>query len=279
VTVLVGTNYYAATGHAGRRQGRAIRALRTVPGVHAVNLQWPDDIFEVEAITTLPVLRQDSRTVSGRRGPRKPIVNEMLDELARAAAGRGCEYFVYTNSDIEITPAAIAVIETMRRRGLGFTRTELDPATGVRLGTMRFGIDAFAFDVDWWYAHRHRFRAYIAGEPVWDNVYLAVLLSHSDGALIDEEGMLLHEQHASPWKTSPFSDYTWFLAALDRPYFAQWARFHTEWTRRPMAAADVCTLREQIFTVAQLRRGRVIQWGRVLKAWFRYAAQLRHRQS
>lgn len=281
MTVLVGTNFYAATGDAGRRQDRAIRALRALRGVHTVNLQWADDVVEVEAIPMLPVLRRDSRTVSGRRGPRKPIVCEMLDGLAGAAARGGCEYFVYINSDIEITPRAIAVIETKRLEGLGFTRTDRDTATNAPLGTMRFGVDAFAFAVDWWYAHRHRFRPYIVGEPVWDNVYLSILLTHSDGQLIDDVGLLLHEQHPSPWTASPFNDYTWFLAALDRPYFAQWAKFHAEWTRNleeSAVAPDVRAMRERIFAVAEIRRGRFVQWGRILKAWLRYNAQQRQRQ-
>ncbi len=280
MTVLVGMNFYAVTGDAGRRQERAIRALHALADVRTVNLQWRDDVFEVAGIPALPVLRADSRTVSGREGRRKPIISEMLDALAVVAADHRCRSFLYANSDIEITPAAIALIEGSQRDGFAFMRTDLDPETGIAVGTMRFGVDAFAFDVSWWRRHRHRFRSYIAGEPVWDNVYLSVLLTHGDAELIDQKGMILHEQHASPWKTSPFNDYTWFLAALDRPYFTQWARFHAEWTRLPEASVDapaVEALRVRIFTLNELHRGRVVQWGRMLKARFRYSVQQRRR--
>ena len=282
MTVLVGMNFYRAAGDPGRRQERAIRALRALPDVCVVNLQWRDEPFEVDGIPTRAVLQANSRTISGREGRRKPIISEMFDALAVAAAEHRCRYFIYANSDIEITPQAISLIDGSARDGFAFVRTDLDPETGVPLGPMRFGVDAFAFSVAWWGLHRHRFRAYIAGEPAWDNVYLAVLLTHSNGELIDQQGMVLHQRHDSPWMKSPFDDYTWYLAALDRPYFALWARFHADWVRlveTPAVESAMRALRGRIFTIDELRRGRVVQWGRALKARVRYAVQQHRRRS
>lgn len=278
MTVLIGMNFYRATGGAGRRQERAIRALRALRDVRAVNLQWPDDVYDVDGIPSRPLLCTDSRTVSGREGRRKPVVSEMLDLLAAEAVAAGCRYFVYANSDIAVTPQAVALIAASTGQGLAFVRTEVDPATGAALGAMRFGVDAFAFEASWWQRHRRRFRPYIAGEPVWDNVYLAILLTHSNAELIDRPGMILHEQHDSPWQGSPFDHYTWYLAALDRPYFTLWARFHAEWAPLAETSANeaaIRALRARIFTVRELHRGRAIQWARALKAWVRYAVQQR----
>lgn len=281
MSVLVGMNFYAAQGDAGRRQDRAIAALRALPGTPCVNLQWPDGRFDVSGIETLAMLHRDARTVSGRDGRRKPIVADMLDVLAGAAAMRGCSHFLFANADIEITPAAMALINERQCDGYAFVRTDLDPETHGPVGQMRYGVDAFAFDVRWWSRHRRRFRAYIAGEPVWDNVYTAILLTHSDGAIVDREGLMLHERHESPWRRSPYDDYTWYLAALDRPYFSLWTAFHAEFMIQSAEhpdAAVVNGLGHRVFDAAALRRGRVVQFFRATKARARYAVQgLRHR--
>ncbi len=278
MSVLVGMNFYAAQGDAARRQDRAIAALRVLRGTPCVNLQWPDGRFDVAGIETLAVLHRDARTVTGRDGRRKPIVPDMLDILADAAPARGCSHFLFANADIEITPAAIALIDETPRDGYAFVRTDLDPETHLSAGQMRYGVDAFAFDVRWWGRHRHRFRAYIAGEPVWDNVYTAILLAHSDAAFVDREGLVLHERHESPWRDSPYDAYTWYLAALDRPYFSLWATFHAELTLLGAALADpmaVDALRRRVFDPAALRHGRVVQCLREAKARVRYAVRRR----
>lgn len=277
MSVLVGMNFYPATGDAGRRQDRAIDALRGLANVSAVNLQWSDDVFAVEGISTVARLERDSRTVSGRPGRRKPILSEMLQVLATEAVARGCRQFLFANADIEITPGAIAETARDAAEGCVFVRTDLDPVTRAPLGVMRFGVDAFAFDLGWWQRHRKRFRAYIAGEPVWDNVYTAILLTHSNARFLDRAGLVLHERHESPWRGSPFDDYTWYLAALDRLYFSQWAVFHAELTQLaetgPPDPAAVQALRERVFTPRALRRGRPLQWARALKARLRYAVR------
>ena len=274
MSVLIGMNFYAAQGDAGRRQDRAIAALRALRGTPCVNLQWPDGRFDVPGIETLATLRRDARTVTGRDGRRKPIVPDMLDILADAASARGCLHFLFANADIEITPAAIALIDEAPRDGYAFVRTDLDPETHASIGQMRYGVDAFAFDVRWWGRNRHRFRAYIAGEPVWDNVYTAILLTHSDAAFVDREGLVLHERHESPWRDSPYDDYTWYLAALDRPYFSLWSTFHAEFMALGAAgvgADAVDAMRDRLFDASRLGGGRVVQFLRAAKARARYA--------
>lgn len=278
MSVLVGMNFYPATGDAGRRQQGAIDALRRLPEATVVNLQWPDARFDVEGIRTLPVLRRDSRRATGRDGRRKPIVSEILHALAREAEAAGCRYFLFANADIEITAEALAYVERQSRDGYALLRTDFDAATKRPLGLMDSGTDAFVFAVDWWQRHAHRFRPYIAGEPVWDNVYTAVLLVHSNAELVQRSGLVLHERHDAPWRNSPFDEYTWLLAALDRPYFSLWAAFHAELVQRREEAPspeELHGLRERVFTAAALRHGRLLQLGRVVKAHARYAMRRR----
>src|SRR5216110_2736024 len=123
--VTIGTRFYPAAADAERRQQRARDALVALAGVHRVNLQFTDEAYRPEGFETRAVLRADSRTVTGGGRVRKPIVREMFEALAAAAAANGDRYFAYLNADIEVSPAAIARIVDGRRDGYAFCRMDL----------------------------------------------------------------------------------------------------------------------------------------------------------
>jgi hypothetical protein len=223
--IAIGTQFYPATEDAGRRQHRAREALLALDGVAPINLQFADERFSPEGFRTLPVLREDSRTVTGSHSRRKPIVSEMFDALANAAATEGCRYFAYLNADIEVSPAAIARIESSGRDGYAFCRVDVDPITRAELRVQIFGLDMFAIDVAWWQRHRRRFRRYIAGEPYWDNVYAAILCSHGEAEVVHDAPGIFHENHAAVRGADIFADYNGYLAALDAPYFSRWTAY------------------------------------------------------
>src|SRR5205814_1189457 len=79
-----GTHVHPATGEAERRQQNGLQSLRSLRNVVPMNLQFHDrvDLRNADGLETHPVLRQDSRTVSGRDGVRKPVVSEMFQRLA-----------------------------------------------------------------------------------------------------------------------------------------------------------------------------------------------------
>ena len=87
------------------------------------------------------------------------------------------------------------------------------------------GLDLFAVDAAWWRRERRRFRPYIAGEALWDNVYAALLCSHGRAAIVDERALIFHEQHGAGWGSGLYTDYNGYLAALDAPYFSRWAAY------------------------------------------------------
>lgn len=227
MSILLGVNSFPARGDGGRRQAEALGAWRALSGVHLANLQWADDVYEVDGFETAPVLAADSRTATGLGGRRLPLVSECFDRLEAMARERGLRWFAYANSDIAYTQGAIDRIVTDRRQGYAFCRMDFDAETGGDVEMVTAGVDAFAVDVDWWRANRHRFRAYIGGEPIWDNVYAAILLAHSDAVLVHREPLVRHERHpAGDWRASPYAPYLNYLAALDRPYFTLWAVWH-----------------------------------------------------
>jgi hypothetical protein len=208
--IAIGTQFYPAEADSERRQARARAALLELDGVVPINLQFVDERFEPEGFRTLPVLRQDSRTVTGAAGARKPVVSEMFDALADAARTSGCRYFAYLNADIEVTPAALAPILAGDRDGYAFSRTDVDGVTGAEIGVQIFGLDMFAIDAGWWARERRRFRPYIAGEACWDNVYAALICAHGRGDIINERPGIFHEHHPAVWNDGPFAEHNGF---------------------------------------------------------------------
>src|SRR5262249_2889035 len=159
--------FYAGGPDAARRQAQCAASLRALRDADLVNVQWRDEVFETPDIETLPVLDRDAASVVGIAGRRKPIVADLLDALARAAAARGLRYFTLVNGDIVVTQAAVDRVRGEGRQTYAFSRMDVD-AAGADAGIVVWGIDAFAFDVDWWQAHRHRFRTYVLGEVCFD---------------------------------------------------------------------------------------------------------------
>jgi hypothetical protein len=223
--ITIGTRYYPAAAAAERRQRLSRDSLLALPDVHRVNLQFTDETFRPEGFETRAVLGRDSLTETGRGGVRKPIVSEMFDALADAAAAHGARYFVYLNADIEVSPAAISRIERGGRDAYAFCRMDLAPGSRAEHSVLLLGLDMFAVDVDWWRRERRRFRPYIAGESLWDNVYAAIVCSHGRAEIVDESPGIFHEQHPAGWGGGPFADYNGYLAALDAPYFSRWAHY------------------------------------------------------
>ncbi|MFL5383118.1 MAG: hypothetical protein ACJ8GN_11425 [Longimicrobiaceae bacterium] len=279
MSVLLGVNAFPAGGEGGGRQSRALATWRALAGVRLANLQWADGACEVEGFATHPVLRADARTVSGRRGRRLPVLNEAMDRLAELAEEAGCGWFAYANSDVAYTQAAVDRMAAGGEDGLAFSRMDVDPATGRDLEMVTAGVDVFAVSTAWWRAHRRRFRAYLGGEPVWDNVYTAILLAHGRALLLNREPLIRHERHSGgDWSRSPYARYLNHLAALDRPYFTLWAAYHAglEALRaRGAAEAEELRLQREVFSRRPSPLERAVQAGRVVKAVLRRAARRR----
>ena len=275
MAILLGTQVYPARGDAARRQADALQSWRRLPDVHPLNLQFTGtaDPVEVEGFETLTALRLDSVAVSGRSGIRKPIASEVFTVLAAAAADRKCDYFVFLNSDIQPMPA---LIERLHEGGLdayAVSRMDVDLVTGRDRSIQIAGIDGFAIRPAWWRAEGWRFRPYVLGEPVWDNVYCAQVLCHGRATLLNREPLLRHEWHPTQWKASPFAHYTQLLSALDAPYFSLWYAYWDQLRGLREAGAsaeDELALQRELFVWRPTLRSRVVQLGRGLKAHLRH---------
>ena len=225
--MLVGTHVHPATGDAERRQRRALDVLRAVSPVAPINLQFADgrSLQETAGFETMPVLHDDSRGITGRDGTRKPIVSEMFTRLAELARARGVRCFAFTNSDILFTPSAFERLPGGSLNACVLSRTDVDPVTGRDIGPLVHGADVFVVDASWWLDNRARFRPYIVGEGVWDNVYSAQLLCWAGGLLLNRDPLVRHEAHPIVWRDSPFAEHNGILGALDRMYFSRWVMY------------------------------------------------------
>lgn len=279
MSVLLGVNAFPAPGEAGARQARALESWRALTGVRLANLQWADAPFAVDGFATHPVLAGDSRTASGRPGPRKPLVSEAFARLAEIAAREGCAWFGYANGDIHWTQAAVDLAGARGLEAVAFSRMDVDPESGRELEMVSAGVDAFVLSVAWWRRHRHRFRPYIGGEPVWDNVYAALVLRHARAELVNREPLVRHARHpAGDWRASPFSRYVAYLAALDRLDFTRWAVYHHHLLRlreRGAGADEERRLQRAVFRRAEPLSGRLLQGARALRARAAYLARAR----
>ena len=273
--IAIGTQFYPAEAGGERRQSRSRASLLKLDGVVPINLQFVDGTYRPDGFRTLPVLRQDSRTITGATGgARKPIVSEMFDALAGVARAEGCRYFIYLNNDIEVTPAALATVIGGDRDGYAFSRMDVDPSTGAELGVQIFGLDLFAVDAGWWTRERRRFRPYIAGEPCWDDVYAAMICAHGRGEIVNERPGIFHERHPTLWHDGPFAEHNGFLATLDAPYFSRWCHYaaRIDESRKAGTPMDRRRLARETLDDARLSAGETVRHAaRQLRARFRYA--------
>ena len=271
--VVLGTQLYPGSPDAMRRQDQAIDALLGLRDVSLVNLQWTDEVYERPEIETLAVLHQDSRSVTRLPVRRKPIMPELFDALAGAAAARGARYFGFVNADIVVSQAAIDVITREQRDAYAFSRLEIEPGTGRALHLVLNGLDLFVFEVTWWRRQRHRFRSYVLAEWFYDCVFGALIACHGDGLILNRDGEIRHEAHPQVAPSGMLAHYNGYLAALDAPYFSLWVKYRhrlDDLRERGASEADEGALQRETFMWRPSWRSILRQLGQQARARWRY---------
>ena len=228
----------------------------------------------MDGFETLRALESDSNRVTGRSGPRKPIVSEMFDVLARRALEEGCPYFAYVNADTVLSRGALERIGADGADAYLLARTDI--GSGRPPGMLVAGMDGFAINAFWWISNRWRFRPYLLGEPVWDTVYSAKLACHGRASFVYSLGALTHERHERRWLEVPFASYVRYLSALDAPYFSLWCQFHDRLEREIGAGRGygrAAAIAAETFVWRPSPAARAVHASRCLKWWVRHLAE------
>lgn len=160
----------------------------------------------------------------------------MLDALAAEASHRGCSTIALVNGDISVRQAAIDRLGALGLPAIAISR--LDVGEGLPDAMLLRGVDMIVFDVEFWRRERRRFRPYILGEALWDNVYASIVVCHG-GLLVNREPLITHERHQAGGD-SPFTQYGHLLATRDRTYFSRWCAYvaHAEQLRARGGTVD-----------------------------------------
>jgi hypothetical protein len=273
-SLVLGTGTYDASGDALRRQQNAVASMRALQRVEILNVQFRTAPHEVDGLPTLRALGRDSTTATGRRGPRKPLVSDLFNVLCHEAEHRGARYFGFTNADIQISQAAIDWVLEGTREAYVFSREDFNLPSGMPAAMMVYGADVFVIGTRWWREHRHRFRSYILGESVWDNVYASILMCHADAVIENRRPLVRHEAHPLNWSPSgPFSAYHQMLAAYDATYFSLWCDYvHRllELRQRGSSHDEECEMARRTFRWPPSTATRAVQAARNVKAFVRY---------
>ena len=270
--LLLGTSVSGKPGESARREAAAQASLAALPGIACVNLAFHDDPAAAGPLPQRRALRRDAPGVTGVRGPRKPVVSEMLDVLAAEAAERSIPRIGLVNGDIIVLPEAAERLVTFDRPAAAITRTEV--GGGEPEAIMHYGIDLFVFEVAFWARERRRFRQYLLGEILWDNVYASIVSCHG-GAILNRERLILHERHprVDPL-ASPFEPYLHDLATRDRSYFTLWCTYVAlaeSLRARGGSAGEDRALQREVFAAPSLADG-AFDFGRA--AWWRAKRRL-----
>jgi hypothetical protein len=266
--LLLGTSVSGKPGDTARREAAAQASLAALRpgGTECLNLSFVDEPAADMLLPQRRALTQDAPGVSGVAGARKPLVLEMLDVLAAEASARGIPRIGLVNGDIVVPPAAIARLVALDCPAVAISRT--DVGGGGPDAEMLQGVDMFVFDREFWQRERRRFRPYLLGEMVWDNVYASLVCCHG-GALLNRERLILHERHPSVAHGSPFARYVHQLATRDRSYFTLWCTYVSRakaLRARGGSAEEEYALQREVF-LAPGRAAEAMDIGRA--AWWR----------
>jgi hypothetical protein len=219
--LLIGTSTSGRGEDTVRREAAAQASLAALSGADAMNIRFIDESALPGPVESLSLLTLDAPRVTGRAGPRKPIVSELIDVLTAEAVRRGRSRVALVNGDICVRQVAVDTIAALRHPAVAVSR--LETGRGIPETILLHGVDMIVVDVLFWQAHRARFRAYIMGEPAWDNVYASIAVCHG-GVLLNREALITHERHETA-AGSPFGSYGHLLATRDRAYFSRWCEY------------------------------------------------------
>jgi hypothetical protein len=159
-------------------------------GIKLINLQFEglpatfvDDNFETRHILKIP-----SNKLVPDSARELPTTKDCFDALASL----DCDYFIFTNDDIIISPKYIELLLESKKDSYPSSRLSIhelnsleDPITTIDHYQVA-GFDAFIVKKEWWLKVRDYFPNYVLGKPCWDVHYALLCMRHGNSMLCNK---------------------------------------------------------------------------------------------
>jgi hypothetical protein len=159
-------------------------------GITLINLQFEGVLptFEDESFNTSHILQISSKKLIPESDRLLPTTKDCFDALASF----DCDYFIFTNDDIIISPKYIEMFLETKKDSYPSSRLSIrelnsleDPITAIDHYQVA-GFDAFIVKKDWWLKVRDYFPNYVLGKPCWDVHYALLCMRHGDSMLCNK---------------------------------------------------------------------------------------------
>ncbi len=187
--IILGVNLF---GNTQRHQisRESYKRLKEKFDIKLINLQFKnslpsflDDDFDLKHI--LDVSSKDLVLGSTKE---LPTIKNCFDALSSL----DCDYFIFTNDDIIISPKYIELLLETKKDSYPSSRLSIkelnsleDPITAIDHYQVA-GFDAFIIKKDWWLKVRDFFPNYVLGKPCWDVHYALLCMRHGDSILCNK---------------------------------------------------------------------------------------------
>jgi hypothetical protein len=187
--IVLGVNLFGDE-HRHRISRESYKRLSDKFGISLLNLQFEGlpPTFEDERFETKHILKISSKDLIPESFKTLPTMKDCFDALASTE----CDYFIFTNDDIIISPTYIELFLATLKDSYPSSRLSIkelatleDEITAIDHYQVA-GFDAFIIKKEWWLKVRDYFPNYILGKPCWDVHYAMLCMRHGDSMLCNK---------------------------------------------------------------------------------------------
>jgi hypothetical protein len=163
------------------------------------NITFKNESNKDSSFIHLPFLKQTAEDIIEGSISKKPTTKQFFDILSQ----QNCDYFIFLNSDILISPKFIDLILKQDYETYCVSRHDTLPIESIdKIVPYRIeiaGFDVWAIKTDWWKQNNQHFKDYVYAEHLWDVDYTLTMYNNSSCLLCNKEFYAAHEKHELNW--------------------------------------------------------------------------------
>lgn len=202
--IAIGTNYFGQYDRQTRAKGCLLKIKKQYSEVSIHDVKFNDEHFAPSTeISTHPILTRSSRDMFPASKKRLPYINDIFDVLSTET---DADYFIYTNSDILISPKLIDYIKNHEDiKAMPCNRMDIYPIKSLNDNLIPYrweigGFDVFVLKTEWYKENRKYFEDFLMGSIWFDHHYAGVMKSLTNDKLGNMfPPFVLHEMHNKNW--------------------------------------------------------------------------------